>query len=394
MFLFTDTPFMQLTIEDILLLLKKFSYGYPLKLVVNHFFSILEKLDPSTSENSVYQKCYSIIASNPEYIETYKMDGLLFLRPSMEGLDLIKHYAKFKLIYPNEIDMPKNASFLRKKSILTLKNLSVYDENSRINIKTNFSEYLEDIQNKYITFYRYYPKLLPAPTLIIKYKTRFNDMARKLNSLNKFDFACSVASAENRKAVFLTLTTDPKRFKSLWAANRNFSIAWNKFMSFLTKKFGTRPKYIMSFEYTKKTGLLHCHVIFFGRSYLLSHRYITEEWKKCGQGEINYLYGIHNSMGRWLWNSKKPQNAGKHDAIWYLKKYLNKAIFSNEDLELYWTFNKRFFSCSRRYLALKLPKLPRVILWKFCGTYQQNEIPDIIYLYSNIVNYFLEGEPH
>ena len=157
-----------------------------------------------------------------------------------------------------------------------------------------------------------------------------------------------------------TYTHDPNGFKDLWEANRHFSIAWNKFLSYITKKNdGIRPRYIASYEYTEN-GLMHVHALIF-LEYLVGNDEISREWRRVGQGEISYIYALkniknHEGKREWRWNAKaRPSDAKTMSGGDYLKKYVRKCMLalmdaytSPSDIQsLYWTFNKRMFTCSQ-----------------------------------------------
>lgn len=155
-------------------------------------------------------------------------------------------------------------------------------------------------------------------------------------------------------------THDPEGFANLWEANRSFAPAWNRFMSYLKKKNGgKRPKYLAAFEFTD-SGLLHIHVLIF-LEYLLPNDQISLEWRRCGQGEITYVYAlrnVRNSAGKreWRWNSgARPQDAKGMSGGDYLKKYVRKCMLALMDSytspadthSMYWALNKRMHTCSR-----------------------------------------------
>ena len=158
---------------------------------------------------------------------------------------------------------------------------------------------------------------------------------------------------------------DPNGFQALWDANRHFGKAWNRFMTYLTKNNdGIRPKYIATYEFTE-TGLMHVHALIF-TEWLLSNDQISREWIRCGQGEISYIYGLkatkNRTNGEWEWRWKSSKNRPKDTKGMsggdYLKKYVKKCLLAmmddftspSEIQSLYWAFNKRFFTNSRKLL--------------------------------------------
>lgn len=154
---------------------------------------------------------------------------------------------------------------------------------------------------------------------------------------------------------------DPDGFRNLWEADRSFGPAWNRFMSYLRKRNeGKRPRYLAAFEFTE-SGLLHIHVLIFLK-YLLPNDQISLEWRRCGQGEITYIYSLRNTIDRstgrreWRWNSQsRPADAKGMSGGDYLKKYIRKCALamldsytSPADIQsMYWALNKRMFTCSR-----------------------------------------------
>lgn len=154
---------------------------------------------------------------------------------------------------------------------------------------------------------------------------------------------------------------DPNGFQNLWEADRSFSPAWNRFMSYLKKKNnGKRPQYLAAFEFTE-SGLLHIHVLIF-LEYLLPNDQISLEWRRCGQGEITYIYALKNVFNpqtkqrEWRWNShSRPTDAKGMSGGDYLKKYIKKCALALMDSytspadthSMYWALNKRMHTCSR-----------------------------------------------
>lgn len=159
---------------------------------------------------------------------------------------------------------------------------------------------------------------------------------------------------------------DPEGHRNLWETNRSFGKAWNGFMSFLKKRLGRRPQYVAAFEYTE-TGLLHVHALIFTDS-LPNTDEISTEWRRLGQGSIAYQYRLrqHKTTDprtgepiwewRWVSSSSRPADSKGMSGTDYLKKYLKKSALAMMDdyrspadtQSLYWTFNKRFWTCSRQ----------------------------------------------
>jgi hypothetical protein len=202
--------------------------------------------------------------------------------------------------------------------------------------------------------------------LILDYKTRFtHDIYRWKASQKYNDYWDDMENARVNKAVFVTLTVDPKRIGNRYLAVSEMSRNYNKFRSAVNSYHGRKVDAIAVPEYTKD-GWIHLHCVFFDVGFLMPHEKITALWKKYGVGEINYEYTIHYRNNEWVWGKSKKKQPGKFgSARSYLKKYLNKAFKKHEDPEkqavndlhsaLLWATNKRFFSC-RITNVNKVPK--------------------------------------
>lgn len=247
-----------------------------------------------------------------------------------------------------------------------------------------FGDYMEDINDRRLVLG---DPNNPERLLVLPYLNRYNNQSRKIDLSKKYDQIFTKTREYYSDAVFLTLTTDPGRFTSLWHANRHFSIALNRFFALLKKRFGFRLPYIAVYEFTppydkdgkpKRSGLLHCHMILFGRRWLMKTSEISKIWDRCGQGIIVKPIALRNDpQAGWLWVREKPKDATGRDPQQYLKKYLVKALRDEQGFDLYWAFNKRFFSSSRRlYDPQAPPRSKSGIVWVFLGSFPWDSIPD------------------
>lgn len=263
-------------------------------------------------------------------------------------------------------------------------------------IESDYYDYLHEIEDKKIVLT---PREDPDSTYhTLDYVTRFNCDSRKYQNLDTFNDKWAEAEQHYSSGVFVTLTTDPKLFPNLWEANRHMAVAWNSYISLLTrrrktalkyhyyqkfanKKYGQpnaklttkekrearidyekdietlsfRPRYIGVNEF-QKNGLIHFHVVLFDLDSLDEYQ-LSRDWIRLGQGQIVDVCKIKNDgPDSWRWkNNQKPNDAGKiEDPRKYLKKYLKKIVFENSGFHLYWAINKKFFQCSQRMQPEKL----------------------------------------
>ncbi|MFA5407723.1 MAG: hypothetical protein WC343_03015 [Bacilli bacterium] len=250
-----------------------------------------------------------------------------------------------------------------------------------------YRKYLQEIDGKKIMLVPRGESRNPDPSRVklIPYRTRFNDPGRRRRQLDRYDYAWQAAEEDEgyRAGVYLTLTTDPAMHQNLWAANRHCSPAWNRYISYLRKKFGFRPRYIRVTEY-QENGLIHLHVVLFGidpddkeLQNILKYQ-SADDWARCGQGRVTKAIPIHlDAEGLWQWTGKRPEDARQGESVTdYLKKYLKKSVFNPQDLYLYWAINSRFFSCSRVFSPAAPPKPDTPPLWDYVGITPDGAIPD------------------
>jgi len=348
---------------------------------------------PHISDSAAQKRTYRRIAKLKEagLLELVNPGSRPFLlRSSLRALDLLSSARNSNSCQTSPFDVPLRASTERKQSIKFLQSSSHLTPDMTAEISDNFVTYLEDCDQKEIMLKRKVdigPGQEPPPDyLFLPYQTRFTNPEHTQKNLFIYHQIWEAASSSHKRAVHLVLTTDPKRFKSLWHANRHFSLAWNRFISYLTKRLGYRPKYISAYEYTK-TGLMHCHCIIFGIPYLMPHSQITEEWERCGQGSYNYIYSLINNNGQWLYARKKPKEVKKGEtAKDYLIKYISKGTTNPEALFMYWAFNKRFFTYSRALYSDLWPRREGTGIYQFMGTcyagFEPNAMTEVDHLYA------------
>ena len=280
--------------------------------------------------------------------------SILQIRLTNNGLNLIRrsHYSNLMENPPLGIySLPRRARKERYRALAITARRQMLTLDDRLNISGQFDTYLEDVTNRSVILCLKEQKNNPeAPLYFLPYRTRFTSYERKKGNLDKYEAIWRHSTAAFRSAVFLTLTTDPRIHESSYHANKHFQTALNRLMSLLRKRLGFRPKYLNVHEFTER-GLLHSHIIIFGIDYLTHYRELSRIWRQCGQGRIVYIYGLRNNGEHWHWSRARPRDAKKGGTVdLYLKKYLKKALFDPDELFMYWTFNKRFFTYSKSLL--------------------------------------------
>jgi len=306
-----------------------------------------------------------------------KVDGLLWAALSKQGLDLIKRSSKtqtFSSVISRRGRGPAR-SLLRRRTRLN-------DEDKDI-LSAEFETYLEDVSSRFLV-------LGPKPgfewlsNLVKPYVTRFTSDARKKRIWKRW-YDVWDGSRDFKVGVFVTLTSDPKRFSSFLSMLKENQRGFNRFMSMISRRLGHRPPYVRALEFSKQ-GFVHHHIVIFGVGWLIDKFMLTKFWSKYGVGEITYLYQVVNRGGSWVWTKTRPRAAKERSLEKYLTKYLTKGLaLCAEDpeemamdpefwrLALYWVTDSRFFTCSRRFIHVL-----RLISWRmyeFLGSYSLDRIP-------------------
>ncbi len=369
-----------------------------LQFLMKKIYTNLSNLNNKHKEyHRAYMRLYRFFKKLKEkgLIQMFRRDGLIWIYPHNPKIfDLIKASEKLKQRekYIDSIfKFPKRARPERIEALKVVISKNMLTFIDKQEIKKYYELYLEDVRNRVIILKR----APDAPTfypLFIKlyYKTRFTSKAYRDEALEKYNLIWHKAGKKFKTAVFITLTTDPKRFKSLWHGWKHFQIAWNRFMSFIQRRLGYRPPYIIVNEFTK-TGLLHAHVIIFGVSYLIGKYHLSEIWERHGQGSITWIYKIKKTRKGWVWARRRPPNASRKTTVEaYLMKYLKKAFYESHQLMLYWCSGKRFFSYSRSLKPDSLMPEPSLGIFYFLLSCYEYEIPDMIY---NYLEYGIEPYP-
>ncbi|MCR6668635.1 MAG: hypothetical protein NDF51_01405, partial [archaeon YNP-WB-040] len=226
------------------------------------------------------------------FIELSKIDGLIWIKPiKPPPIDLIVSVRKNS----NSVstikrfdDIPRKIRPEREKAIDVARSVNQLTDLEKVTVRDLFLDYINDVRSRRIILVNRFKTNDPTQLLkILPYKTRFTSKAYKRRMLAHYNKIWMKASNDFKWGVFLTLTTDPKKFKSLWQSWRHFHVALNRFFSYLRKYSGARPIYLCAYEFTD-SGLLHAHIVLFGLKFLLPKKAITYLWERCGQGTINY----------------------------------------------------------------------------------------------------------
>lgn len=338
-----------------------------------------------------YHQVYRLVRKlhELEMVNLIVHESRLHVVPTQRMVDLIVSLAKFK---PHQTS--RRMSYERKRAfaLLARKRKLEYDD------WLELFELLDSYRLRTAKQVLLFRKVDEDRYLLLHYKHRF--LRRELKKrLKDFERAWDNASANYGVGVFITLTMDPKRYSNFVEACDRCDRAFNRFRSFLRKRYGKGFSYLRVPQ-PQDSGNPHLHVVLFGLHRIEDHRKLTGLLRQEGFGEIHYEYKIKkDNNGNWVWANpkKRPNDARTNDVRDYLRNYLKRAFYVGlkdewehtielGDFKIAWYFalNKRFFTCSRDLLSRSRTQNKR--LWIFIGVYYYDCLPKFVERYL-----FLEG---
>jgi|GEM_PF-1460064 hypothetical protein len=191
--------------------------------------------------------------------------------------------------------------------------------------------------------------------MVLPYKTRFTDPARQQEVIEGFRAAYKKASKKHMKGVFLTLTSQPNKNKSLWEINQTTKQAWGLFTKFLNRTLPARAEWIKTAEF-QQNGMLHYHIMIFGINWLCHKSVIQYAWRHYGGGSILDIHTIRQDYTGWHWSRSRPSDAAGKQPGDHLQSYLEKSM-SPQHGAMYWATGIQAWTCSKSLLPEK-PKAP------------------------------------
>ena len=300
-----------------------------------------------------------------------KANGLSWIRLASKQLLEEKHH-KVDLILKTRVSQTQSRPLkifqrcnpFRLEALKLLSNVNMLDNELWCTLNELFNAYMNDVSRRAIIL----KHVSEDKWLWLPYRVRFSRSGvRKI--LYRFN---RVFNGSNgfKYGVWITFTVNPRRYRSIVTMRYELQKSWNRFISWLSKRLGFRPKYLRVIEFTK-SGLIHYHVLLFNVRRICDKKTeLTPYLEKIGFGKINFLYQIVNRNGKWI--PKKLLDIKDNTEVMvdggglpsnlkgYLSKYITK-VFRDIDFDgdypqvdvneitpivLYWALNVRFFTCS------------------------------------------------
>ena len=366
-----------------------------------------------------YKRLYRHIQelADKGYLEVKKgNDSLIWIAPNNRTFNLIKgkHYSNSLAKGPDKENNDTNDNSLpepvkppqgprahirpeRSLALLIPRGTRTLEEEDLEKIHEHYVDYRTEIDNTVLLFkHREDLTNIDGEIRTKPYETRFNSLPRKVGAEKKYRGLWNRAGVMFNRGVFLTLTTDTSRHRSVEEANKAFGPALNRFMSWVRKRvrglgYG-RLSFITANEF-QKNGLLHAHIVIFGLPYLEHYKRISYLWSQTGQGKIIYIYSLKRDAKGWYWTRGKPKDAEKGQSCSdYLKKYLSKNL-QDDGQDLYWVFGKRFFTNSKTLEPD--PTRPALVPgdWVYIGSCHRSEVPQEVEEYNKRMTRTGTGPP-
>ncbi|MFC6835186.1 hypothetical protein [Halomarina ordinaria] len=284
--------------------------GAPIACAVRDLFG--EETDLAGADAQLARRLYE---NYPKLFETTRQDGLTWVepRPAAFHLTASKHGAK-----PTDgtgVALSNAKNMLRRRR-------TIDDDPVWGDFLGAFAAKRDATDDR---FHAFEARDNPDEHLLVPYETRFNSSRRVAGMVERYNTAWERASERSDRAVLVTLTTDPKRFESIYAAADSLSTDLNRFRSWLASpaQLGERPPSLVVREFTQR-GLIHAHVVFFGVPWVAPQKRIATYWSaRRDRGEIVDVRQLTNRDGRWLWRNSRPTGAA-YSPRRYLAKMLHE----------------------------------------------------------------------
>jgi len=295
-----------------------------------------------------------------------------------------------------EHKIPDNIGWERKQALRKIATINGFGQSVSTQDKKGkkkghfefFSDYHKKVYNECLDlFIQYVDKInhmelcfeplegLFGDTMVLPYSTRFNSVPKQITLRENYEKAWKGGEKQYTKASFVTLTTDPKKFKNLWESNKHFQENWNKLITRLRKQTKQDLPYVCVREF-QKNGRVHFHIAIFGihlprtPESAKDKHFISCIWNDYGQGKITDVKNLTLKDGvfQWARHTDKPKDCKRDQSpMSYLKKYLIKAQFDETAQFQYWIYNARYYTYSQS--LHKTPKRRRYkALYQYVGT--------------------------
>jgi|GEM_PF-1787992 len=250
---------------------------------------------------------------------------------------------------------PKTGNYKRKKNInlilaeneISRSYINWRDRDIIINKVITYAErYKEDVQDKVIVLEHVSEnkyKLLDyisrfSDKYVKKVEAKFKKLEKKVNDYSK--------------ALFITLTVDPKNFFNMKSEYMTLQQGFNKLNTYIKKTYGIK-EYVKVLEFTE-SNLPHLHVLYMSDIFIDIEK-IRELWKKYG---IGIMVNIQLVQKKIIVDKNNVEIKGVLD---YILKYVKKTIVSSEgkiqdrlnrSICIKWALHARTFSISQKLVSL------------------------------------------
>lgn len=316
---------------------------------------------PKRTKGKIYHRYYQRLRNRVEKLRDFEIisvsdvDGLVHIQNTEIFLYLIN--------YIRNSTPEKLLSFLKRKPMnrhrrsatnLT-SNVDRLNEKGQTLIINYMDNWRSEAIHKHILLLKKVPGVDIEYSIPLRQTSRFLSKKKLKATLGRFHNILEQAGESYQKALFITLTTDPKQFPSIDAAKDHLRIALKRFETILKRKYGRNPEKII-FNDFMENGLPHLHIFIFGiPGNFIHHKWLQRIWRdKCQQGEQVWINQVQYKNNRWIPHRGKMGNSkisGDIESylIKFLRKYLRDPSQPSIQIAMYWVTGKRIYSCSRKF---------------------------------------------
>jgi len=362
----------------------------------------------------------------------YKIYRLVCAKHTIDLIDELGHskiQTKLSQLCDLVAHMDKEPNHPRLRALKRLTETIMLSEEDKAYLYEQFFDYIDDTNDRRLFFrlrevYLYDPED-PNNYLILPYLHRFNNPTYWKKHNQRVRWIFQETAKRYKWATHLTLTIDPFRHES----NADITvIAKKQINSFLTnlrqenlRKKGEPLEYVCFAEFTKK-GIIHFHIIIFGRRWIRKVKEIAEKMWKLG---YVWAYQLTVRNGKWVYPRKKPpdyqdklrrfrenkdglaqdggQFMGKDASVYFYFAYPNtigngngeereeggyRAATSSDydrlddyyltNFALLWAYNSRAMTHSRSLTPPKNEEEMKEPQWEFIGSFYWWYLEDIV----------------
>lgn len=273
-------------------------------------------------DSTEYQRVRRFFYNYPEYFETTRCDGYIWVEPTPKAFHLTTSKYSVGNADSGGIAKTNAEGYLSRRTM-------VEEDAVRGDLLGAHAARQEGVGKSTLAF----EDQLSGERKTIPMNTRFTSGQRAQGTCARWHDAWD-RSLEYEDAVCVTLTTHPVRYSSLSEIASTLRDDVNALKDWLAyepknggSRLGQRVPSIVVREFTKK-GVAHAHIVFFDTSFVARHEELSGYWDgNRGRGEIVWIDSMTNQDGEWQWDDPSDSRTGEYDPSGRPpRRYLGKTV--------------------------------------------------------------------